>query len=117
MNLTFLQLWGSLPKRERTLTILILLLIWGGIAVAVLLTTFRFIDDPGSFFWGCIVGSFVLAYLARIKKKLDIVSLLTPVYATIIFLGLEIKPNMVLQTLFAASMTILLYRLHMEFSK
>lgn len=117
MNSTFLQLWGSLPKRERTCTALILVLLWGGIAAAVLLSALRFIDDPGSFFWGCIAGSFVLAYLARIKKKLDIVSLLTPVYAVIIFMGLEISPNMVLQTLYAASLTILLYRLHTQFSK
>ena len=103
--------------RERTLTILVLLLMWGGIAAAVLLSTLHYIDDPGSFFWGCIVGSFVLAYLARIKKKLDIVSILTPVYSVIMFLGLEIKPNMVLQTLYAASVTVLLYRLHLQFSE
>ena len=117
MNSVFLQLWNSLPKRERTLTILILLLLWGGIAAAFLLSAFHFIGDPGNFYWGCIAGSFVLAYLARIKKKLDIVSLLTPVYAVISFMGLEIQPNMVLQTLYAASLTILIYRLHKQFSK
>jgi len=117
MNSTFPQVWASLPKRERTLTILILLCLWGGIAAAFLLSALRFIDDPGSFFWGCIIGSFILAYLSRIKKKLDIVSLLTPVYALISFMGLEIKPNMILQTLYAASLTILIYRLHMQFSE
>jgi hypothetical protein len=116
MNLTFPHVWASLPKLERTLTIIILLLVWGGIAVAVLLSALRLIDDPGSFFWGCIAGSFILAYLARIKKKLDFVSLLTPVYALITFMGLEIKPTLLLQTLFAASLTVLLYRLHISFS-
>ena len=103
--------------RERTLTILILILLWGGVAAAVLLSALRIIEDPGSFFWGCIAGSFALAYLARIKKKLDVVSLLTPVYAVISFMGLELQPNMTLQTLFAASLTVLIYRLHMQFSE
>jgi uncharacterized membrane protein YjjP (DUF1212 family) len=116
MNSVFLQKWDSLPARERTLTLLILILMWGGIASAVLLAALGVINDPGTFFWGCLFGSVLLAYLAYTKKKKDIVALLTPVYAVIIFMGLEITPNLALQTVFAASLTVLIWRLHMRFS-
>lgn len=113
---TFFRIWGSLPKRERILTCLVLALLWGGVCTSVGLFALSVMNDPGSFIWGAIAGSFVLAYLAFIKKKRDIVSLLTPVYAMIIFTGLEIPSNILLQILFAASLTILVVRLHIRFS-
>lgn len=116
MNSSYLRVWWSLPGKEKTVTILVLLLVWGGVLSAITLSLQGIIKDPGSFFWGCIAGSFALSYLALIKKKLDIVSLLTPVYAIISFMGLEIQPNLLLQILFAASMTVLVIRLHLRFS-
>jgi hypothetical protein len=110
------HIWCSLPGREQVLSIVVLFLLWGGIAAAVLLSQHGIIGDAGSFFWGCILGSFVLAYLAYGKKKRDIVSLLTPVYAIIIFMGLEIAPTLFLQFLYAGSLTVLMYRLHVDFS-
>jgi hypothetical protein len=116
MNLLFLEKWKSLPVRERTITLLIILLLWGGIATAIFLAYIKVIADPGTFFWGCIGGSILLAYLATLKPKMDLVSLLTPIYALIIFMGLEIPTNLFLQTLYAASLTVLIWRLHMRFS-
>lgn len=113
---TFFSIWGSLPTRERILTYLVLALLWGGVCTSVGLFALSATNDPGSFIWGAIAGSFVLAYLAFIKKKRDIVSLLTPVYAMIIFTGLELPSNLLLQILFAASLTILVVRLHIRFS-
>lgn len=116
MDSTLFKIWGTLPTRERILTCLVLALLWGGVCVSVGLFVLSATTDPGSFFWGGIAGSIVLAYLAFIKKKKDIVSLLTPVYAVIIFTGLEIPSNILLQVLFAASLTILVVRLHIRFS-
>jgi uncharacterized membrane protein YjjP (DUF1212 family) len=117
MFLEIRQIWCSLSRREQILSILVLFLLWGGVAAAVLLSQGGIIDDPGTFFWGCILGSFVDAYLAYGKKKRDIVSMLTPVYAIIIFMGLELAPTLFLQVLYAGSLTVLLYRLHMNFSE
>lgn len=111
-----LQVLRSLSRKEKILSVAVLALVWGGIAVAVMLSRLGIIEDPGTFFWGCIAGSFALAYLAVKKKKLDIVSLLTPVYAVIIFTSLDIAPNLLLQTLYAASITALLFRIHLRFS-
>lgn len=106
----------SLPLKEKTLSLIVLGLVWGGIGTALILSWMGIISDPGSFFWGCIAGSFVLAYLALQKKQLDMVSLLTPVYAIIIFTCLDINPNLLLQVLYAASITVLLIRIHMNYS-
>lgn len=116
MNSSILQIWGHLPNRERILTILTLVFLWGGIAAAYLFSSLQLITTPDGFFWGCIAGSVTLSYLAYIKPKMDIVSLLTPVYAIIIFLGLEMPPTMITQLLYAGSLSVLLVRLHMRFS-
>jgi hypothetical protein len=111
-----LQVLKSLSHKEKILSAAVLALVWGGIVVAVILSDLRIIEDPGTFFWGCIAGSIVLAYLAVKKKKLDLVSLLTPVYAVIIFTCLDITPNLLLQVLYAASITFLLIRIHQRYS-
>jgi len=49
---------------------------------------FIFNDDPLLVFsgiWGCIVSSFILGFLAYTNEKKDIVALLAPMYAIIIF--------------------------------
>jgi hypothetical protein len=65
---------------------------------------------------GCIIGSVVLAAIAFFKPKRDIVSLLTPMYAIIIFYGLEMPPTIWTQILFAMSITILAIRLEKKFN-
>jgi hypothetical protein len=48
---------------------------FGGIGVAIALQELGYIKDAGSFYWGCLMGSFLLAYLAWEKPRKDIVSL------------------------------------------
>ena len=65
---------------------------------------------------GCVLGSCILAYLAWIRQKKDIVSLTTPIYAFIFFVvPADYLPGIVLQLLFAAGLTILLVRLKYRF--
>ena len=71
--------------------------------------------DPGV--WGNIIGSFIIAGIAYIKPRRDIVSLLTPVYALIIFLADDqIRGLLVLQVMYAITLTILAIRLEKLYS-
>lgn len=65
---------------------------------------------------GCVFSSWILAYLAWIRPKRDIVALSTPIYS-IIFLGFPIEnfSAVVLEVLYALSLTILLVRLKYRF--
>ncbi|HEU17324.1 MAG TPA: hypothetical protein ENO06_01180, partial [Methanolinea sp.] len=103
---------------ERYLSIAVPLTSFGGIALAISLQYLGLIADAGEFFWGCVIGAFCLGYLAWIKPRRDIVALLAPFYAILIFfLPFEIgRPNLVLQLLFAISITILVVRLNKRFS-
>jgi hypothetical protein len=65
---------------------------------------------------GSVLGSCILAYLAWIRQKKDIVSLTTPIYAFIFFVvPSDFLPGIVLQLLFAAGLTVLLVRLKYRF--
>ena len=84
----------------------------------------------GIFFWvttasvdyrisilGCVLASWVLAYLAWMRPKKDIVALSTPIYS-IIFFAVPMEGNfsaVVLELLYAVSLTILLIRLKFRF--
>jgi hypothetical protein len=107
----------QLSRPEIFLSIAVPILCFGGAALGILLWRVGLITDPGSFYWGCIAGAVALAYLAWVKPRKDIVSLLAPLYAVIIFLlPLENKPTILLQLLFGASLTILVVRLNILFS-
>lgn len=106
-----------LSRKEWALSIAIPVVSFGGTGLAVLLAWQGVIADAGTFSWGALAGSFLLAYLAWIKPRKDIVSLLAPMYGVIIFLlAVEMKPTVLLQLLFAASLTILVIRLNIRFS-
>jgi hypothetical protein len=66
---------------------------------------------------GCMISSFILAYLAWIRPRKDIVALSTPIYG-IVFLAtpIEAAAGAVLQLLYAAGLTVLLIRLKRRFS-
>lgn len=65
---------------------------------------------------GCLIGSCILAYLAWIREKKDIVGLTTPLYAVIIIvMPTEFFAGVVLQLLYSVSLTILLLRLKYRF--
>jgi hypothetical protein len=67
---------------------------------------------------GCIIASIILAYLAWIRPKKDIVALTTPLYAVILFvLPSDLVPDLILPLLYAVSLTILLVRLKYRFGK
>jgi hypothetical protein len=67
---------------------------------------------------GCVIASCILAYLAWIRPKKDIVALTTPIYAFIFFLvPTDEETGIVLQLLYAVSLTILLVRLKYRFGK
>lgn len=106
-----------LTRRELYISIAIPALCFGGAALGILLETRGIISEAGSFYWGSVAGSFLLAYLAWIKPRKDIVALLAPLYAVIIFIvALEAQPTILLQLLFGASLTILVVRLNILFS-
>jgi hypothetical protein len=66
---------------------------------------------------GCVISSFVLAYLAWVRPKKDIVALTTPIYALIFFaVPLEnFTATVILEFLYAVSLTALLVRLKYRF--
>ena len=66
---------------------------------------------------GCVLASCVLAYLAWVRPKKDIVSLTTPIYSIIFFAVPPGEPAavLVLEFLYAASLLALLVRLRARF--
>lgn len=64
-----------------------------------------------------MAGAFLPGYLAGTRPRRDIVVLLAPLYAVLIFIvPLEMNPNLLLQVLFSVSITILVVRLYFRFS-
>jgi len=98
------------------LEIAVPLLSFGGALIAILLWVTRAAIDIRVTIVGCILASWVLAYLAWIRPKKDIVALTTPIYS-FIFIAVPSDPfsTIVLELLYAASLTILLVRLKYRF--
>ena len=105
----------NLSLRERILCVLVLLFSWGGIGMGFFLNSIGLIENPGSFVWGSVFGSVTLCLLALFLEKKDIVSIMTPVYAVIIFFGMELPLTIFLQILYALTLTALLIRLVKRF--
>jgi hypothetical protein len=106
----------DIRQTELLLTWAIPIVSFGGILVAVMLEETGVIENAGEFAWGCLAGSFMLGYLAYIKPKRDIVAFCAPIYGVIFFLVPVENPRPVLlQFLFAVSITILLVRLNRRF--
>lgn len=107
----------GLSRNDFIISVAIPAVSFGGAALGYGLQVLGVIPDAGEFYWGCVIGSVLLAYLAWLKPRKDIVSLLAPLYALIIFvIPLELRPNLLLQVLFAASITILMIRLNVRFN-
>jgi len=67
---------------------------------------------------GFVIASCILAYLAWIRPKKDIVALTTPIYSFIFFfIPTDFETAILLQLLYAVSLTILLVRLKYRFGK
>ena len=67
---------------------------------------------------GCVFASWILAYLAWIRPKKDIVALSTPIYS-IVFIAIppDLFSAVILELLYAVSLTILLVRLKTRFGE
>lgn len=105
-------------KSHLLLELLVPVLSFGGAAFAVIawLT-----DSPADFrisIFGCVFASWVLAYLAWNRPRKDIVALTTPIYS-FIFLAVPTDnfSAVVLEVLYAASLSILLVRLKYRFGR
>ena len=114
------------PKQERHademlnrwLELAVPLLSFGG---ALLTIIFWISNTPLDFrisILGCVLASWVLAYLAWIRPKKDIVALSTPLYSFIfIAVPTDVFSSVILELLYAASLTILLVRLKYRFGR
>lgn len=108
----------SAERRDQLLAIGVPIVSFGGIPVAIALARAGLIENPGPFAWGCVIGSVLIAYLAYLKPKRDLVSLLVPLFALLIFIvPMEMPPTVLTQLLFAATLTALVVRLQRSFSK
>jgi len=101
-------------RRDRIFSLAIPACAFGGILAGIALQGAGIDADIGSA--GCIAASFILGYFALIKPRKDIVAICTPIYAIILFVvpG-DLTHTLLLQVLFAASITVLLIRLNMRF--
>lgn len=93
------------------------LIAFGVTGVGILLWSAGYPVEFQYFSIGCTISSFILAYLAWIRPRKDIVALSTPIYG-IVFLAapIEAAAGAVLQLLYAAGLTVLLLRLKYRFS-
>jgi hypothetical protein len=104
----------SSPKGRRHLWLIVPALSWGGILAGSLLTFRAPFISFGSL--GCVLGSLAIAALALTRRRKDIVSLCTPIFAVMIFVTpLENPPGLPMQILYAATLTALVIRLEMRF--
>jgi hypothetical protein len=100
------------------LEIAVPLLSFGGAVVAILFEMQGISLDFHIPSFGCVLASFSLAYLAWIRPKKDIVALSTPIYAIIFFIvPTDFSVGILLQILYAVSLTLLLVRLKYRFGK
>lgn len=89
---------------------------FGGALLALFLSGAGSTLDVRYFAIGCVISSCILAYLAWIRPRKDIVALSTPIYAVIFFVApSDMAVNIVLELLYAVSLTILLVRLKYRF--
>jgi hypothetical protein len=108
------------PDRNshRLMEIGVPLLSFGGASLAVIFWITGATIDFRLSILGCVLGSWLLAYLAWIQPKKDIVALTTPIYS---FIFLTVPTDnfsaVILELLYAVSLTILLVRLKYRFSK
>lgn len=105
---------GSPLKDRRHLWLLVPALSWGGVLAGVILPFSPPYLSFGAI--GCVLGSIAIAVLALRKQRKDIVSLCTPIFAVIIFITpLETPPGLLMQVLYAATLTALMIRLEKRF--
>lgn len=101
---------------HRWLELAVPLLSFGGALLAFIILISNVPMDFRISILGCVLASWVLAYLAWIRPRKDIVALSTPLYSFIfIAVPADVFSSVVLEMLYAASLTILLVRLKNRF--
>ena len=90
---------------------------FGGAALAIIFWKFNILLDIRISLLGCVIASCILAYLAWNQPRKDIVALSTPIYS-LVFLASppDILPAIILELLYAVSLTILLVRFKHRYS-
>jgi hypothetical protein len=103
---------------HRLLELAVPIFSFGGALLAILFQTLGISLDFHYPATGFVIASCILAYLAWIRPKKDIVALTTPIYSLIFFfLPTDYETAILLQLLYAVSLTILLVRLKYRFGK
>ncbi len=103
---------------HRWLELAVPLLSFGGALLALIFLITNAQLDFRISILGCVLASWVLAYLAWIRPRKDIVALSTPIYSFIfIAVPTDVSSSIVLELLYAASLTILLVRLKHQFGR
>ena len=93
--------WVSIP-----------IIAFAGIAIGILLD----INYIG--IGGCIISSFIVCGIALLKPRRDLVSLLVPIFAILIFNPWsEFNTGLMMQILFAATITVIAVRLEKRYSQ
>lgn len=106
----------SILNNQRNLEFAIPILSFGTPLLGVLVWNVGFEINFQFFAIGCLIASCLLAYLAWIRPKKDIVALSTPIYGIIFFtVPTDFTAGLVLQLLYAVSITLLLIRLKYRF--
>ena len=109
---------GPGSNTHKWLELAVPLLSFGGALVAIIFYNQGLPLDFRYPALGCVLASFVLAYLAWIRPKKDIVALTTPIYSLIFFVvPTEYMSGIILQLLYATSLTILVVRLKYRFGR
>jgi len=108
---------GTGPRQVTLYEAAVPVLAFGGAALGILAWMAGLATDLRLTAAGCVAASVLLAYLAWIRPRKDIVALTTPIYAIIFFAVPLDDPTatIVLELLYAVSLTILLVRLKYRF--
>jgi hypothetical protein len=106
---------GPFLKGRRPVWLLVPALSWGGILAGMLLPFSPPWLPFGSI--GCVLASLAIAAIALTRHRKDIVSLCTPIFALLIFIiPLETPPGILMQVLYAATISALAIRLEKRFA-
>ncbi|WP_319642503.1 hypothetical protein [Methanovulcanius yangii] len=86
-----------------------------GIILGIVFFNVPIVSDSG--IYSCVIASFILGALAFLKPRRDIVAVLVPVFAILIFNPWsEVATGPVTQILFAGTITVVAWRLEKRFS-
>ncbi|MDK2989967.1 MAG: hypothetical protein PWR16_1496 [Methanoculleus sp.] len=105
------------PGSESRLWIAVPAVSFGGIGIGLLLSSVGFPYAVWAGIAGCVAASCILCYLAYLKPRRDLVSLFAPLFAFLIFImPNDFSSGATVQTVFAATITLLVVRVEKMFN-